>query len=108
VEIARDFVAAPGWHTLAGRVHEADGAVLYAEGRAEDAATALGRAVAAYRDASRPWAEAGALAVWASGALRAGDGAAAAQHARAAAAVYDSIGAAPHWRALVDQYQHGG
>jgi predicted ATPase/class 3 adenylate cyclase len=79
-----------GWRTVPARVDHATGAVRAAQGDRAGADEAFGRAVAAYRAANRPWAEATALADWARAV-------GAAERRTEAAAIYAQIGAAPHW-----------
>ena len=79
-----------GWRAVPARIDHANGAVRAALGDRAGADEAFGRAVAAYRAANRPWAEAAALADWARAV-------GAAERRTEAAAIYAQIGAAPHW-----------
>jgi tetratricopeptide (TPR) repeat protein len=81
-----------GWRNVPARVEHAAGAVLAAAGDEAGSGRAFARALAVYRGASRPWAEAAALADWAAASRSP-------QRWAEATAVYRRIGAAPHWYA---------
>jgi predicted ATPase/class 3 adenylate cyclase len=82
--------ARPGWRAVPARIDHANGAVRAAQGDRAGAEAAFGRAVAGYRAANRPWAEAAALSDWARTV-------GAAERRTEAAAIYAQIGAAAHW-----------
>jgi predicted ATPase/class 3 adenylate cyclase len=79
-----------GWRGIPARLEHAAAAVRAANGDHDGADEQFTRAIAGYRSAGRPWAEADVLTTWARAT-------GVAERRAEAAAVYNRIGAAPHW-----------